>query len=58
MEFRKGDLIAIDVSGWYQTIGIVLDDDPIPRPHAFTAFDLKKQTKTLFVLVKNAKKIA
>ena len=57
MEFRKGDLVAIDVSGWYQTIGIVLDDDPTPRPHGFVAFDLKKQTK-LFVLVKNAKKIA
>ena len=57
MEFRKGDLIAIDVSGWYQTIGIVLGDDPTPRPHGFVAFDLKKQTK-LFVLVKNAKKIA
>jgi len=57
MEFQKGDLVAIDVSGWYQTIGIVLDDDPTPRPHGFTAFDLKKQTK-LFVLVKNAKKIA
>lgn len=57
MKFQKGDLIAIDVSGWYQTIGIVLDDDPTPRPHGFVAFDLMKQRK-LFVLVKNAKKIA
>ena len=56
MEFRKVDLIAIDVSGWYQTIGIVLDDDPTPRPHGFVAFDLMKQRK-LFVLVKNAKKM-
>ena len=57
MKFQKGDLVAVDVSGWYQTIAIVLDDEPDRRPHAFTAFDLKKQTK-LFVLVKNAKKIA
>ena len=57
MKYQKGDLVAIDVSGWYQTIGIVLDDDPTPRPHGFVAFDLMKQRK-LFVLVKNAKKIA
>ena len=57
MKFQKGDLVAVDVSGWYQTIAIVLDDEPDRRPHAFTAFDLKKQTK-LFVLVKNSKKIA
>ena len=57
MKFQKGDLVAVDVSGWYQTIGIVLDDEPDRRPHGFTAFDLMKQRK-FFVLGKNAKKIA
>lgn len=57
MKFQKGDLVAVDVSGWYQTIGIVLDEDPAPGPHGFTVFDLMKQRK-FFVLGKNAKKIA
>ena len=57
MKFQKGDLVAVDVSGWYQTIGIVLDDEPDRRPHGFTVFDLMKQRK-FFVLERNAKKIA
>jgi hypothetical protein len=52
----KGDLIAVDVSGWYQTIGIIVGDDPEPRPRGFTVFDLMKQRK-FFVLERNAKKI-
>jgi len=57
MKFQKGDLVAVDVSGWYQTIAIVLDVDSNPPPHGFTVFDLMKQRK-FFVLGKNAKKIA
>jgi hypothetical protein len=57
MNFRRGDLIAVDVCGWYQTIGIILDDEPELRPYGFSVFDLMKQSK-FFVLEKNAKKIA
>ena len=48
MKFQKGDLVAVDVSGWYQTIGIVLDDEPDRRPHGFIATPVVDRAVTIY----------